>query len=91
MWNDYRLTSITMFHKFIRWQARVKELSSRFNSRNRQCLTERNNVEIFVVGTELVGLSKYTMDWRRLIQKVREVYGGKLTYAAEGWNAFKCL
>lgn len=50
-------------------------------------LAERNNVEIFVVGTELVGLSKYTMDWRRLIQKVREVYGGKLTYAAEGWNA----
>lgn len=49
-------------------------------------LAERNHVEVFVVGTELVGLSKYSDDWIKLIRKVRGVYGGKITYAAEGMN-----
>lgn len=50
-------------------------------------LAEKNKVELLTIGTELVGLSKYTEDWRRLIRKVREVYNGKLTYAESGWNA----
>ncbi len=50
-------------------------------------LAESNNVEIFVVGTELVELSKYTDGWQRLIHRVRDVYSGELTYAAEGMNA----
>jgi len=50
-------------------------------------LAERTGVEILVVGTELVGMCKYAAQWKEIISKVREVYGGKLTYAAEGMNA----
>ena len=50
-------------------------------------LAQRTGVEMLVVGTELVGVSKYTDDWKKLIDDVRKVYRGKLTYAAEGINA----
>lgn len=52
-------------------------------------LAEKTGVEILVIGTELVGVSKYTAEWKGLITKVREKYSGKLTYAAEGMNAKK--
>ena len=52
-------------------------------------LAQRMGVEMLVVGTELVGLSKYTDEWRGIINKVREVFTGKLTYASEGMNAQK--
>lgn len=50
-------------------------------------LAEKTGVEILVVGTELVGVSKYTEEWKELIGEVRKVYSGRLTYAAEGMNA----
>ena len=50
-------------------------------------LAQQTGVEIFVVGTELVGMSKYTKEWRGLIGEIRKKYSGKLTYAAEGMNA----
>ena len=50
-------------------------------------IAEETGVEIFVIGTELVALSKYREDWEGLIAKVRQVYGGELTYAANGMNA----
>lgn len=50
-------------------------------------LAERTDTEILVVGTELVGVSKYTDQWQQIIQKIRGIYSGKLTYAAEGLNA----
>ena len=50
-------------------------------------LAERTRVELFVVGTELVKLGQYQKDWRELIEKVKNVYTGKLTYAAEWSNA----
>jgi hypothetical protein len=52
-------------------------------------LAESTGAEMLVVGTELVGVSKYTENWKKLIEKIREVYSGKLTYAAEGRNAMK--
>ncbi len=52
-------------------------------------LAQKTGVEMLVVGTELVGVSKYTDEWRAIINKVREVFTGKLTYAAEGMNAQK--
>lgn len=52
-------------------------------------LAEKTGVEIFVIGTELVGMSKYTKEWKALISDVRDLYSGKLTYAAEGMNAKK--
>lgn len=50
-------------------------------------LAEKTGVEILVVGTELVGISKYAVEWEKLIGEVRKVYSGRLTYAAEGMNA----
>ncbi len=45
--------------------------------------------EYFVVGTELVSLTKYESHWRDLIRHVRALgYKGKLSYACEAWNAF---
>ncbi len=51
-------------------------------------LAEESNVEIFVIGTELVKLTKYEKEWKKLISEIREIYSGKITYAAEGSNAF---
>lgn len=51
-------------------------------------LAERTGVDILVIGTELVKMSKYTSRWVEIINRVRKVYRGKITYAAEGVNAF---
>ena len=48
----------------------------------------QNEVEFFVVGTELVKLTQYEEHWRELIQNIRKWgYEGKLTYSCEAWNA----
>ena len=52
-------------------------------------IAENNEVEIFVIGTELAKLAKYDKEWKKIIKKVSDVYSGKITYAAEGSNAFK--
>ncbi len=52
-------------------------------------LAQETGVDIFVIGTELVGMSKFAEEWEHLIGKVRSIYKGKLTYAAEGMNASK--
>jgi len=50
-------------------------------------IAERSGADIFVVGTELKKLTKYEEEWISLISEVRHIFTGKLTYAAEGWNA----
>lgn len=50
-------------------------------------LAQKTKVDLFVVGTELASLAKYEKYWERLINDVRNVYKGKLTYAAEGSGA----
>jgi len=50
-------------------------------------IAENSKVEIFVIGTELVKLTKYEKEWKKLIKEIREIYSGKITYAAEGSNA----
>jgi len=52
-------------------------------------LAEKTGTEMLVVGTELVGVSKYSDEWKKIIEKIRKIYSGKLTYAAEGMNAQK--
>ncbi len=50
------------------------------------------NVEYFVIGTELVKLTKYKKEWENIISMVRESnYKGKITYACEAWNAKNIL
>lgn len=45
-------------------------------------VAQANGVEEFSVGTELVGTSKRTADWRALIRAVRQEYTGLVTYSA---------
>lgn len=46
------------------------------------------NVAAFCIGTELEKFTIHRPDfWRKLIRKVRKIYQGKLTYAAN-WNEF---
>ncbi|MEH6406976.1 MAG: glycoside hydrolase [Leeuwenhoekiella sp.] len=49
-------------------------------------LAKDNKVEIFCIGTELYNfVDTRTAFWKQLIEKVRKVYSGKLTYA-ENWD-----
>ncbi|AZJ33196.1 glycoside hydrolase [Tenacibaculum sp. Mcav3-52] len=52
-------------------------------------VAEEINAEIFCIGTELeqfvINRPEY---WKKLIKKIRKVYSGKLTYAAN-WDEFK--
>lgn len=49
-------------------------------------IAEQNGVELLCVGTELARLSTQKPDfWKQLIAKIRTVYSGQLTYAAN-WD-----
>ena len=51
-------------------------------------LAEETKAEILCIGTELEGFVKNRPDyWKRLIKKVKSIYSGKLTYAAN-WDEF---
>lgn len=45
-------------------------------------LAEENRVEQLVIGTELAGTTHRDDDWRGVVEQVRDVYGGSLTYAS---------
>jgi hypothetical protein len=45
-------------------------------------LAEKNKIEIFCIGTELHKTIGREKEWRTIIDKVKSVYKGKLTYAA---------
>jgi Glycoside Hydrolase Family 113 len=51
-------------------------------------LAEEVNAEVFCIGTELELFIKYRPAyWSQLIEKIRAIYSGKLTYAAN-WDEF---
>lgn len=51
-------------------------------------LAEETNAEIFCIGTELEEFVKNRSEfWTKLIAKIRKVYAGKLTYAAN-WDEY---
>jgi hypothetical protein len=52
-------------------------------------MSQRLNAEIFCIGTELEQFVKHRPDyWKQLIVEIRNVYKGKLTYAAN-WNEYE--
>jgi hypothetical protein len=51
-------------------------------------LAEKMKIDIFCVGTELSFTSKKTEEWLEIISAVRDVFSGKLVYAAN-WDEFK--
>jgi hypothetical protein len=53
-------------------------------------LAEREGADALCLGTELVQTTlKRPEDWKSIIKKVRRVYGGKLTYAANWGEEFE--
>ena len=52
--------------------------------------SQENNVELFSVGTELEAttFSAWTHRWQQVIDKIKEVYSGVLTYSAN-WTEYK--
>lgn len=51
-------------------------------------LAERAQVEVFIVGSELISTEKFTDRWRATIAAVRQVYHGRLSYSAN-WDHYR--
>jgi hypothetical protein len=55
-------------------------------------LAQNNGIELFCVGTELLKtIQQREEDWRQLIRDVRQIYSGKLTYAANWYQEFELV
>jgi hypothetical protein len=54
-------------------------------------IAERGHADLFAVGTELEKLSGDEKEWREIVRRVRSVYGGPLTYAANQGPDFENL
>ena len=53
-------------------------------------IAQKNKVELFCIGTEFSRLSVEKTDfWKKLIQEVRTIYKGKITYAANWYQEFE--
>lgn len=52
-------------------------------------MAELERADLFVIGTELGGLTVREAAWRELIRDVRKVYAGPLTYAANWGEEFE--
>jgi hypothetical protein len=50
-------------------------------------IAEKSGAQIFCVGTELMNSLMYEKEWRQIIAKIKNVYKGKLTYAAN-WDKY---
>jgi hypothetical protein len=54
-------------------------------------LAEEQKIELFCFGTELENpIAKRPEYWMQLIQKIKKIYSGKLTYAAN-WDSFETI
>ncbi|WP_445456961.1 glycoside hydrolase family 113 [Flavobacterium sp. HNIBRBA15423] len=54
-------------------------------------LAQNENIELLCIGTELNSFVKNrTPFWNQLIEKIRKIYKGKLTYA-ENWDTFQSV
>lgn len=51
-------------------------------------VAERHQVEIFMVGSELIKTERYDDQWRKVIAEVRRHYHGKLGYSAN-WDHYQ--
>ena len=54
-------------------------------------LAEKIHADVFCIGTELGWLSEHEGEWRALIEEVRTIYPGPLTYAANHGPEFESV
>ena len=67
------------------WKKSYREFIIRYAK-----IAEKSNAEMFCIGTELTRLSLEKPDfWRSLIQEVRKIYSGKITYAANWYKEYE--
>ncbi len=53
-------------------------------------IAEKNNVEMFCIGTEFTRLAiEKSNFWENLIQEIRGIYSGKITYAANWYEEYE--
>lgn len=53
-------------------------------------IAQQNKVELFCIGTELSRLSVEKVNfWKNLIQEVKNIYDGEITYAANWYNEYE--
>jgi hypothetical protein len=51
-------------------------------------IAQKGQADVLIVGSELVRTESKETQWRRLIRKVRKVYGGRLSYSAN-WDHYR--
>jgi len=51
-------------------------------------LAQEEDVEIFDIGTEFTSLEKETEQWQELIQEVRKIFSGQVTYSSN-WDNYQ--
>jgi len=49
-------------------------------------VSQENNVDLMIIGCEMVGTDHREDEWRFLISKLREIYSGKLTYNCDKYQ-----
>lgn len=62
------------------WFARWREITRRYAQ-----LAQALSSDIFLIGTELVTMQKYSHEWEQLIKEVRGLFTGKVSYSANWW------
>lgn len=62
------------------WFARWQEIVLRYAR-----LAQETNVDLLLVGTELVTMQKHTAEWEQLIRGARGLFKGRLGYSANWW------
>ena len=67
------------------WEAQYSELIMHYAQ-----LAQEIRAYMLVIGTELARAARERpMFWKELIREVRQVYGGRLTYAANWWDEYE--
>ena len=87
LWFDFgKYTGYFKLEKEADWQAFEREYEG-FILQYAE-LSEQYNLDLFCIGTELIAFVENRPDfWTNLIQKVKRVYSGKLTYAGN-WDSY---
>lgn len=49
-------------------------------------ICEENNVDMLIIGCEMVGTDHREYEWRKLIKELRKIYNGKLTYNCDKYQ-----
>jgi hypothetical protein len=67
------------------WQTNYREFILHYAK-----IAQQNDVELFCIGVELSKLSiERSVFWKTLIQEVRGIYAGKITYAANWYDEYE--